>query len=182
MYGNSAQGNGPNIAGNAPSNPVTFHYSLVEGGWSGEGKPGVSNISGDPLFRDPAAGKLQVLASSPVVDAGSDGLEDNISDEPISLLVPELDLIGKQREGKPDMGAYEVTARLHPADRNGDNVISISELTAYGSAWKTGEPWETEPIVIPVSYVTRAGFLWKEGEAYEDDGSELPGAWVPATQ
>ena len=72
---------------------------------------------------------------------------------------------------------------FHPADSNQDGRIVIGEVTAYGSAWKRGDTWPTEPNPIPIGYLTRAGALWKGGEAYEQDASvsQPPLWWVNAT-
>ena len=69
---------------------------------------------------------------------------------------------------------------VHPADLNGDFAISISEVTAYGTAWKLGEEWSLEPTDIPIAYVTRAGALWRGGETYrfDDSISGAPLWWV----
>lgn len=69
----------------------------------------------------------------------------------------------------------------HPADLNGDQQLSITEVTAYGAAWMRGAPWTLPPNPIPVDYVTRAGFLWRDGEAYRMDPSagSAPLWWIP---
>jgi hypothetical protein len=79
-------------------------------------------------------------------------------------------------------GASRISsAVLHPADNNpANNAITLSELTAYGAAWRTGKAWPINPNPIPVSYVTRAGWLWKGGETYRYDPSAGPAPlwWV----
>ncbi len=68
-----------------------------------------------------------------------------------------------------------------PADNNpADDRITISEVTAYGTAWKTGATWPIDPNPIPISYVTRAGALWKGGETYRFDATvaSAPLWWV----
>jgi len=72
-------------------------------------------------------------------------------------------------------------APRHPADNNpADGRITIGEVTAYGSAWKTGATWPLAPNPIPISYVTRAGALWKGGETYRFDPmvTNAPLWWV----
>jgi hypothetical protein len=73
----------------------------------------------------------------------------------------------------------------HPADDAPfDYTISITEVTAYGLAWKTGKPWTSAPTNIPVDYVTRAGALWKGGEAYTLNmgvSASAPLWWVNTT-
>jgi len=66
-------------------------YSDIQGGWSGEG-----NINADPLFVNPEAGDFHLQAGSPCIDAGRSGQD-----------IPAYDLDGKQRDSRPDMGAYE---------------------------------------------------------------------------
>lgn len=68
----------------------------------------------------------------------------------------------------------------HPADTNQDGRIVIGEVTSYGSAWKRGDTWPTEPNPIPIGYLTRAGALWKGGEVYEKDVNvaQAPLWWV----
>jgi hypothetical protein len=71
-------------------------------------------------------------------------------------------------------------AVLHPADTGHDFEISVDEVTAYGSAWKTGQTWPVPPNPIPVEYVTNAGYLWKVGEVYHYDQQASP-PWVSGT-
>lgn len=71
-----------------------------------------------------------------------------------------------------------VVGNPHPADRNQDWQLSMTEVTAYGAAWRRNEVWPIEPNPIPISYVTRAGALWKTGEDYEVDPSiDSPPLW-----
>lgn len=85
-------------------------------------------------------------------------------------------------------GDQVVSAELrHPADHpEGDFVMTLAEVTAYGAAWKAGEPWPLRPNEIPIEYVTRAGALWRGGEAYEfDPHAGPPPLWwvnVPAEE
>ena len=68
----------------------------------------------------------------------------------------------------------------HPADVNGDFRLVISEVTAYGSAWKRGQTWTVPPVPIPIGYVTRAGYLWRVGETYRRDAGTCPNCWMSA--
>jgi peptidoglycan/xylan/chitin deacetylase (PgdA/CDA1 family) len=83
---------------------------------------------------------------------------------------PQNFLFGPKLLNDPDVysgGDY------HPADTNRDWVISISELTAYGAAWRQGNN-------VQISYLTRAGSLWRAGGAYRFDPSagQKPVSWV----
>ncbi len=69
-------------------------------------------------------------------------------------------------------------ASFHPADVGDDWGLQINDITAYGSAWKTGSPWPRPPAEIPINLVTNAGFLWKIGETYHFD-PDLNPPWAP---
>jgi outer membrane protein assembly factor BamB len=75
---------------------------------------------------------------------------------------------------------------LHPGDANPtDNWITIGELTTYGAAWKSGEPWGLPPPPKPIQpeYLVRGIELWYGGEHYDLDVS-IPSApfwWVNLT-
>ncbi|MGE0083652.1 MAG: hypothetical protein AB7S75_04460 [Desulfococcaceae bacterium] len=68
----------------------------------------------------------------------------------------------------------------HPADTDKNFAISISEVTAYSSAWKRGAVWSVQPNPIPIEYVTRAGSIWKGGEGYRYDAGlgNCPLCWA----
>jgi hypothetical protein len=72
----------------------------------------------------------------------------------------------------------------HPADVPAqDKRLTVNEVTAYASAWKTGTAWPRGPSQIPISYVTRAGQIWKSGEQYDfNPAMPAPSCWVPITQ
>jgi hypothetical protein len=69
----------------------------------------------------------------------------------------------------------------HPADANHDFKLVISEMTAYGAAWKRGQSWAEGPVPIPIGYVTRAGYLWRMGETYHYDRTVDPTVWPTNT-
>lgn len=79
-------------------------------------------------------------------------------------------------------GNYLISRCLnHPADITPmDFSLSVSEITAYGAAWKTGAAWSVPPNPIPIEYVSRAGGLWKGGETYKFDSTSgsPPLCWV----
>ncbi len=82
----------------------------------------------------------------------------------------------------PVSGTVDISAppvQACPADTDADFRIVISEVTAYGAAWKRGDTWPNPPNPIPISYVTRVGCLWKNGECYGFDQSQDPPlCWV----
>ncbi|MCU0727914.1 MAG: DUF5123 domain-containing protein, partial [Planctomycetes bacterium] len=49
---------------------LALTYSLVEGGYAGEG-----NMDADPLFADPAAGDFRLLPASPAIGSGKGGVD-----------------------------------------------------------------------------------------------------------
>ena len=76
--------------------------------------------------------------------------------------------------------SFSVVILFHPGDTNKDGRIQIAEVTAYGSAWKRGNPWPNAPSPIPQSFVTNLINLWKTGELYTNDPSKpFPDTWVP---
>jgi hypothetical protein len=74
--------------------------------------------------------------------------------------------------------ATTTTVLCHPSDANHDFHLTISEMTAYGAAWKKGQGWTEGPAPIPIGYVTRAGYLWRSGEVYHYDPTADPAVWV----
>ena len=95
-----------------------------------------------------------------------------------------VDVVVANATGSPGtlVGGFTYVAPasdLHPADRSGDNRMSVSEVTGYGAAWKRGAAWLNAPVPIPISYVTRAGYVWRTGETYRKDPGECPTCWVP---
>jgi len=76
--------------------------------------------------------------------------------------------------------SIEPVSNYHPADTNSNSRVEVGEVTAYGSAWKSGTTWSKPPNPIPIGYVTNAGLIWISGEVYHFDSSRTPPAcWVP---
>jgi len=64
---------------------------------------------------------------------------------------------------------------LHPADQPlVDAWMTVSEVTAYGAAWKQRTTWPTGPSAVLSSYLVQAVALWQNGEAYRYDASAGP--------
>jgi outer membrane protein assembly factor BamB len=73
-------------------------------------------------------------------------------------------------------------APLHPADAlPADGWLTLTELTAYGAAWKRGTSWTIGPNPIPGLYLAQAIDLWTAGEAYHYDTNYIapPSWWTP---
>jgi uncharacterized repeat protein (TIGR02543 family) len=74
----------------------------------------------------------------------------------------------------------ELGALLHPADTSLNFELSISEVTAYAAAWRSGQTWPVPPNPIPIEYTSNAGYLWRNGEEYHYDATRIPpSCWVP---
>ena len=115
-------------------------------------------------FFDHNARTLTYQATPPVVETETKMFSGSASFDGMSVVVGGDSAIG--------------VCSFHPAETNYDYRIGMNEVTAYGSAWKTGQNWPTPPNPIPVEYVTNAVYLWKMGEVYHYDGSASP-PWVP---
>lgn len=75
-------------------------------------------------------------------------------------------------------GSSHDSVTYHPADENRDSLVTISEVTAYGAAWRQGDQWPVGPDPVPIAYVTRAGALWQGGESYtRDEAIQNPPLW-----
>lgn len=76
------------------TDPVKVNYSDVEGecSWCTVGQ---GNIDKDPRFLDAANDDYRLRTGSPGIDAGT------------ATGAPAEDILGKPRDGRPDMGAYE---------------------------------------------------------------------------
>jgi hypothetical protein len=91
------------IDGKRPPNAIIMNNLLF-----GEGntdQPGVSNVTGDPLFIDAAKGDLRLKKGSPAVNAGT---SDNF---------PIRDYSGRLRDARPDIGAFEYGSPLFRESR-----------------------------------------------------------------
>lgn len=95
FWGNSSTANGQEIDYIQTTIP-TITYSVIEGGWTGEG-----NSDSDPMFVDPVNGDFSLLAGSPCIDAG----------DPSGSLDPD--------GTPPDIGAYYYR---NPLDVGGDDA------------------------------------------------------------
>jgi hypothetical protein len=121
-------------------------------------------------------GDYQIQGASPCKGAGTTN----------APALPATDFDGNPRilNGTVDMGCYEFTTAVpHPADINGDFVISPAEFNTYAAAWKNLQTWTNGPNPgpnpIPANYMTRAGYLMTNGGAYHNDGSARPVNWKP---
>jgi hypothetical protein len=118
-------------------------------------------------FYDPAARTLGYTVTPPAGETGARFFQGVISSDGANL---------------PISGANQITdLGLHPADTApADSAMSVAEVTAYGGAWRGGDPWPVGPNPIPIHYVSRAAALWRGGECYTFDPT-APGAtlyWV----
>ena len=107
------------------------------------------------------------------VDTDGDGMSDRFELQYFGSITggnPNLDTDGDGRPNRREFlqhtNPLQVDGR-HPADiSTADDRLTISEVTAYTTAWLTDTAWTVEPFNIPAAYVTRAAALWKGGEQY----------------
>ena len=171
IWGNKATaGNGGDVYLNGTGKQKFFSYNDVDNQAGPKWDLAVSNIDRLPLFFDPINGDYHTQTNSTCKAAGSTNAPS----------LPATDLDGSPRisAGTVDMGCYQfITTVAHPADVNGDFVITPAEFNAYAAAWTNGLPWATGPSPIPANYLTRAGYLMTNGGAYYNAGSARPLNW-----
>jgi len=70
--------------------------------------------------------------------------------------------------------------QTHPADIDGNFIMTGLEMNSYGSAWLSSTTWSLAPNPIPASYVSKAIWLWQHGESYKTDSASgaPPLCWV----
>jgi hypothetical protein len=169
LWGNSASGNGGDVylAGTGQQKVFDFNDAdSIYGVWD----IAQNNIDLSPKFFDPVNGDYHIQNMSPCRNAGT-------TNAPV-LSATDLDGNPRIINGAVDMGCYEYTTNVtHPADTNGDFIITRAEFNAYAAAWQNGQTWTNGPNPIPANYVTRAGYLMTNGGAYYNDGSARPVNW-----
>ena len=171
IWGNSATtGNGGDVYLTGTGKQKIFNYNDVDSQSGPKWDLAQNLIDLSPQFYDPINGDYHIETNSPCVAAG-------LTTAPS---LPATDLDGNPRivGGTVDMGCYEfITTVTHPADVNGDFIITAAEFNAYAAAWKSGQPWATGPNPIPANYLTRAGYLMTNGGSYYNAGSARPLNW-----
>jgi predicted outer membrane repeat protein len=173
IWGNSLSGagNGSDVYLTGSGQTKLFMYNDANGMY-GVWNNAAPLLNVDPQFFNPVNGDFHFPSTSPCANYGTNG----------PFLAP-TDLDGNIRTnsaGQVDLGCYEFNnTATHPADTNGDFVISAAEYTAYAAAWKAGLSWSNGPNPIPANYVTRAGYLMTNGGTYYNDGSARPVNWKP---
>jgi hypothetical protein len=105
------------ISDSSPSSHTSVSYSIIQGGWPGEG-----NLDTDPLFADPATEDYRLSHCSPAINAGNPDTS--------GLMIPLADLANDPRffNGIIDMGAYEFQDDYSPGP---DSIVSISACESY---------------------------------------------------
>lgn len=106
------------------SGTVTVSYSIVEGGYDGDG-----NLDKDPLFVNAAGGNLHLQACSPAIDAGNDAA--NTTSVDLDSNKRKVDAISGSNQ--IDMGAYEFQNNSAP------NIVYVNAAVSGGS--NDGTSW-----------------------------------------
>ena len=149
VYGNEGSGS-EQIVLLSPQ-PVRVEYSLIQGGWSGEG-----NIDADPQFVDPDGRDYTLMPASPAIDAASTprlprDLLDLDGDGDLTEPLP-VDLVGAPRrlddpsvpdsgEGPaplPDMGSLERVPHCR-VDLDGDGQLTIFDFLTFQDHFQDGD-------------------------------------------
>lgn len=169
FWGNTTEGGGADVFVSGSGFLKSFQNNdadSVTGTWDVQ----TNNLDIDPSFFAPTQGDYHIRSGSPAIDAGSIGIG----------LLPALDLDSGPRQvgAAVDLGAFEFsTAATHPADVNGDWVISASEYMAYQAAWNVRTNGSSSSISPSSDSVSRAGYLSALGGVYHNDGSAKPTCW-----
>ena len=170
IWGNTATGTGTDVSLTGSGYNKLFMYNDANG-TSGVWNNSLPQLNVDPKFFDPVNGDFHLQPASPCLNAGSNSV----------AFLPLTDLDGNVRTnnaGQVDLGCYQFNnTATHPADTNGNFVITAAEYTAYAAAWKAGQAWTSGPYPITANYVTRAGYLMTNGGTYHNDGSGRPVNW-----
>jgi predicted outer membrane repeat protein len=174
IWGNSASGNGGDVYLAGTGQKKVFDFNDVDSMY-GVWDIAATNIDLSPQFFNPVSGDYHTQNTSPCIAAGTTNAPS----------LPATDLDGNPRiaNGAVDLGCYEYTTNVvHPADTNGNFVITAAKFNAYAAAWQNGQTWSNGPNPgpnpIPANYVTRAGYLMtNNGGAYTNDGSARPVNW-----
>ncbi len=109
--------NGGNEIGNNDSSNIAVTYSDILGGYPGNG-----NISGTPMFSDPASGDFRLMPSSPCINAGSSAAAMNAG------IIEDWEGDPRIIGGGVDIGADEWSCWYY--DRNGNGAIDYAEMVA----------------------------------------------------
>ena len=115
----------------SPPNGWTVTNINESGLWDSVNK----KVKWGPFF-DYNARTLTYQATPPVVETETKMFSGSASFDGMGVVVGGDSAIG--------------VCSFHPAETNYDYRIGMNEVTAYGSAWKTGQNWPTPPNPIPV--------------------------------
>jgi hypothetical protein len=135
------------------------------------------------------ASLLRLNFGSP--DTDGDGLSDVFESAHFGSAIGGNPALDSDGDGRSNLQEFQqatnplIADGRHPADRSpADDRITLSEITAYILAWKTGGTWPVEPVLTApniVDYITRGGALWRGGETYIFDNDPVTTAplwWV----
>jgi len=127
IYNSIIWGNGQETG--AAVSGASIFYSIVEGGYSGDG-----NIESDPLFYDASQNDFRLETGSPALEAGSNSFT------PVWLTTDYLN--NSRISGIVDMGVYEGSVETPQISSPGYGDIFESGITSVELVWNwsEGEP------------------------------------------
>ena len=156
----------------------------------------VRDASGDRDFKTFTLSErgLSARVNFGSLDTDGDGMSDEFELAYFGSATGGNPTLDSDLDGRPDLREFLqgtnplVADGRHPADLSpADNNLTLTEVTDYILAWKTGGTWPVEPALNAANvedYVTRAGALWKGGEAYVFDNDPVTTAplwWINGT-
>lgn len=118
-----------------PLTPPSIDFTMIPGGFPGEG-----NLDALPLFVDGAFGDFRLAPSSPGVDAGSNLLLAGVGDldaagAPRLVDAPDVPDSGVGPAPIVDLGAYEVQNDARFGDLDGDGRVGAADLALLLGSW-----------------------------------------------
>ncbi len=152
-------GNSSAIANEGGGNTTTIEYSIVQGGFAGNGNKNVN-----PLFTNAGNGNYTLKPNSPAVNTGNNSLYPGLDEN-------TLDLAGNPRlfGTQIDMGAYELQSI--PSDCPDSTIWN-------GISWSNGEPYFDKKAIIDGELILSSDLTACELEVTANGSLEIPSGFT----
>jgi hypothetical protein len=157
LWGNTAETGAADLHVGTDSTAAVTH-STVSGGFAGDG-----NITGDPLFVDIENGLLQLLPTSPCIDAGTN----------VDAPDDDVDSASRPVGDGHDMGCFEMqqTPIILIADISAAEADGAANVPVY-LAWSDGSEVTVDYVTAPGTAVASADYVHASGSLTWAAGTE----------